>query len=258
MKTEPPRAPKSAADVNRDYYGTVDAGRDDYWRKMAAPRFRLRTVIEALKKLGPTAVVDLGCGNGAALDEVSRHLPAAQLAGVDLSPAQIEANSVREPSIRWQCADLDGEVTFADDFIGAFDAVTALEVIEHLDHPTDFLANARSLAKPAGGYLVLSTQSGKLRETERRVGHRQHFAVPEMNTLLRDCGWRPIQIWNAGYPFHDLSKWYANLNPDASMKRFGEDAYGWSEDLICAALRIAFSLNSRRRGAQLFAIAARE
>ena len=64
-----------------------------------------------------------------------------------------------------------------------------------------------------------------------------------------------MRIWNTGFPFHDLSKWYANRDPDRSLEQFGERAYGMRENVICWALRQAFRFNSRRRGAQLFAVA---
>lgn len=41
------------------------------------------------------------------------------------------------------------------------------------------------------------------------------------------------------------------------MAEFGDRAYGLKQNAICAALRVAFKLNSRSRGAQLFAIARR-
>ena len=104
---------------------------------------------------------------------------------------------------------------------------------------------------------MLSTQTGALRETERRVGHRRRYTAAELRELLRASGWTPHRIWNTGYPFHDLSKWYANRSPDRSLAEFGEQAYGVRQDLVCWALRQAFRLNSRRRGAQLFAVAIR-
>lgn len=43
--------------------------------------------------------------------------------------------------------------------VGRYDAVIALEVIEHVAHPDRFVANAAQLLKP-GGKLVLSTPNG--------------------------------------------------------------------------------------------------
>jgi len=118
-------------------------------------------------------------------------------------------------------------------------------------------AAARAMIWRTRRRIAVSTQSGRIGETERRVGHVRHFTSDEMARVLRDAGWRPVRVWNAGFPFHDLSKWYANRDPDASMRRFGERSYSWQEDLVCLGLRLAFQLNSSRRGAQLFAVGRR-
>ncbi len=239
---------------NREFYERTTAGRSDYWRKMAAPRHRVATLLALLARDRPRSLVDLGCGDGRLLAEIARALPGTTLAGVDLSAPQIEQNRARQPEVDWHVADLDGGAAPVA-LAGRFDAVVATELIEHLDAPAQLLAAARALVAEHGR-LYLSTQSGPVRETERRVGHRRHFSAAEIEALLGDAGWRPVRVWNTGFPFHDLSKWVANRDPDRSMAAFGERAYGPREDLICWALRQAFRLNSGRRGAQLFAVAA--
>ncbi|MDJ0848230.1 MAG: class I SAM-dependent methyltransferase [Myxococcota bacterium] len=246
----------SVAEVNRAYYAEPRGGRDDYWRKMAAPRHRMATLVAEIRKAAPESLLDLGCGNGAVLCEILAQLPGTELAGIDLSEAQVAANRSRLPRIAWAALDLDAPVVPEPAWREHFAAVLATEVVEHVEHPLDFLRSARAFARP-GGRLYLSTQSGPVRETERRVGHRRHFSAGEMRELLGEAGWRVASVWNTGFPFHDLSKWLANRDPDAAMQRFGERAYGWREDLLCAALRLAFRLNSRSRGAQLFAVAQR-
>ena len=130
-------------------------------------------------------------------------------------------------------------------------------MIEHVDDPAAFLRNAAALAAP-GATLLLSTQSGPVHETERSVGHVRHFCRSTMETLLKQSGWEPVRVWNAGFPFHDLSKWWANRNPYASIQRFGNCRYGPFERAICAALRLAFLFNTHSRGAQLFVVARRK
>jgi len=245
----------SAAVVNRAFYDRALPGRDDYWRKMAAPRARVSEVLAAVAELAPARLVDLGAGGGQLLAEVRARHPGIELVGIDLSEARIAENAARVPEVAWHALDLDAAVALPVHLRGAFDVVVACEIVEHLDHPELFLRTARDLARPGAGHLVLSTQSGPVRETERRVGHRRHWSRREMTDALVAAGWTPERVWNSGFPFHDLSKWYANLRPDASMARFGAGEYGIGEDLICLALRAAFRLNSRRRGAQLFAIA---
>ncbi|MCS6912905.1 MAG: methyltransferase domain-containing protein [Myxococcales bacterium] len=243
-------------EINRFYYERVAPGVHDYWRKMAAPRFRVATLLRLVDEAPPRQLCDLGCGGGQFLLQVQARYPGALLCGVDLSQAQIELNRRLHPDIRWVCLDLDQEAELPHDLQGACDTVVAMELIEHLAHPEALLRIALRLARPAGR-LLLSTQSGPVRETERRVGHRRHFTAREMHNLLIQTGWRPVRVWNCGFPFHDLSKWYANRNPQAMLRRFGEGPYGLREDLICLVLRLLFRLNSRRRGAQLFAVAER-
>lgn len=252
-----PLASTEAAQLNRSYYESEQPGVADYWRLMAAPRLRMSVVLEQLVRFAPATVVDLGCGGGQVIAEIGARLPAARLHGIDLSAPQIEANRRRLPSVTWHVADLDGRDGAPSEIRDRMDAVVAMEVVEHLDRPADFLAGALRLAAPGRGRLVLTTQSGPLRETERRVGHRRHFTADEMSAMLLGAGWVPERVWNAGWPFHDLSKWYANRNPDASMDRFSARAYGPSERLVCWALRAAFRVNSGNRGAQLFAVARR-
>jgi ubiquinone/menaquinone biosynthesis C-methylase UbiE len=243
---------RTILETNEAFYGELRPGVQDYWRKMAAPRFRVATVLRELEKERPKTIVDLGCGNGALCEEIHARLPEAEVAGVDLSAAQVAANTQRLAWGSWLVADLGAASPPA---LGrTFDAVVTSEVIEHVSDPAAFLRNARALAA-RGAMLVLSTQSGKVQETEKRVGHLQHFSVEQMTRLLTETGWRPERVWNAGYPFHDLSKWYANRDPDASMASFADRPYGPKENAICAALRLAFRFNSARRGAQLFAVA---
>lgn len=242
--------------INRSYYERVAPGVNDYWRKMAAPRFRVATLLRLLDEAPPRQLCDLGCGGGQFLLQVRARHPRARLCGVDLSQAQIEHNRRLHPDIRWVCLDLDQEADLPHDLLGACDTVVAMELIEHVAHPEVLLRIALRLARPAGR-LLLSTQSGPVRETERRVGHRRHFTAAEMHDLLTRTGWHPLRVWNCGFPFHDLSKWYANRDPQVMLYRFGERPYGLREDLICLVLRLLFRLNSGRCGAQLFAVAER-
>jgi 2-polyprenyl-3-methyl-5-hydroxy-6-metoxy-1,4-benzoquinol methylase len=247
----------SASRVNREFYDQPLPGRDDYWRKMAAPRSRVAQLLALIADLSPARIADLGPGGGQLLSEIHARQPGIQLCGIDIAVSQIADNARRLPTIEWHAADLDGDDRIPRALWGTFDIVIASELIEHMDHPEALLRNARRLARPGTGRLLLSTQSGPLRETERRVGHRRHWSQAEMQQALIDAGWVPIRVWNCGFPFHDLSKWYANLDPGASMARYAEKAYGPRENFVCYALRTAFRFNSRRRGAQLFAVAKR-
>jgi len=94
---------------NLRYYGTFSTGRDEYWRKMAAPRSRVATFLRALGEQSPKSLIDLGCGGGQMLAELQHRYPGIDLCGVDLSPAQIEENRTRFKGIMFHTVDLGVE-----------------------------------------------------------------------------------------------------------------------------------------------------
>lgn len=69
----------------------------------------------------------------------------------------------------------------------------------------------------------------RVHETEGRVGHRRRFSAEQFQELLTCAGFTPRQARNSGYSFHDLSTWYANRKPDASMGRSSGRRYAFRE-----------------------------
>jgi len=244
-------------DLNREYYLTDSPGRADYWRFMAAPRFRLETFLTEISDSSPGAIVDLGCGSGLLLAAMRRRFPESRLCGMDFSDTLIESSRRADPSIDWRLADLGMPQIFEQGLASSFDVVLASEIIEHVENPEVLLANAARLAKPKTGLLLLSTQSGRIWETERMVGHRRHFSALEVRALLEASGWTPRRIWNAGFPFHTFAKWSANLFPQRTMRSFSERSYGLLQRSVCFFFRMLYRFNMKSRGAQLFAVAER-
>lgn len=242
----------NAAQANREWYDRLTAGQEDYWRLMAAPRLRVRTALKAVARANPARLCDFGCGNGALLEAVHARFPGTELMGLDLSPELVAHNQTRLPHMAFACADLC-DPAFALPWEPVHMALS-LEVLEHLQEPAAYLKSIRKSLAPGGG-LFLSTQSGRIRETERRVGHIRHWSAQDMAQALTDAGFTAVTVRNAGWPFHDLSKHLANRNPDKTMQSFGESAYGPKQRFVCWGLRVLFAFNSGSRGSQLFATA---
>lgn len=243
----------NATEINRAYYGRLAAGRENYWNLMPAPRMRIRSVVDAVREARPTAqrICDFGCGNGGLLSAICAHFPSAVLYGIDLSTEQIEQNVKAYPSMRWADTDLVA-ADFRYPFGTRCDVAISSEVIEHLDKPQRYLENIRS-SLASGGFLVLTTQSGPVHATERFVGHVRHWEAAEMADLLKAAGFHGITVGNCGFPFHDLSKWAANVRPSVTIDRFGEREWGVAERFVAACLRFLFRFNSTTRGYQLVA-----
>src|SRR5687767_13276998 len=99
---------------------------------MAAPRFRVRTILRLLREIPASTVVDLGCGNGQLLEEIRRAYPSITRAGIDVAAEQIAANRARDPQVIWETRDLQKPFAATDSLAGHYDVVVASELIEHL------------------------------------------------------------------------------------------------------------------------------
>ncbi len=246
---------KTPRELNEAYYNALSASTDAYWRYMAAPRLRFRRIVTLARRVAPSFVCDFGCGNGNLLLALRRRLPNTTLAGIDLAGERIARNVSEHPGILWAQADLAAP-GFVCPLPRLADFAVSSEVLEHVDAPELYLRNILG-SMEAGGMLVLTTQSGVIRATERHVGHVRHWEAAELAPLLRRTGFVDVRVWNEGFPFHDLSKWIANRNPEKTLENFGVGGYGLKQHIVCLGLRFLFLFNFKSRGAQLFAIARR-
>src|SRR5438093_852881 len=104
-----------------------------------------------LKPLAGKRALDIGCGAGLLAEPLARL--GAQVTAVDAAHELVEAARAHAEgqglSIAYRCGG-------AEDIDGMFDLVTAMEVIEHVADPAEFVATlARRLAPD--GLLILST-----------------------------------------------------------------------------------------------------
>lgn len=130
----------------------------------------------------PTALgLDVGCGDGVMLYKVRRR--GGRAVGVDLELDGLAAGreELRRAGAPAPLACGSGyALPFRD---GAFDYVTAAEIIEHLDRPGDWLAEVRRVLR-RGGVLALTTPhqlpSGELHD----VYHCREYDGPALRREL--------------------------------------------------------------------------
>jgi 3' terminal RNA ribose 2'-O-methyltransferase Hen1 len=102
---------------------------------------RQQAVIAALKRVGASRVVDLGCGEGALIRELLKDASFAQILGVDVSHRALELAERRlgldrlPDTQRARLSLMQSSLTYRDARLAGFDAVVLMEVIEHLDLP---------------------------------------------------------------------------------------------------------------------------
>ena len=96
-------------------------------------------------------IADLGCGEGASTVALALAYPRAEVLGLDLDPASIEAARAAAGGVEvtFECRDA------ADPALaGSFDLVTLFETLHDMAHPVQALVAARSMLAPEGAVLV--------------------------------------------------------------------------------------------------------
>lgn len=122
---------------------------------------RIQAVVDALRTHRARAVLDLGCGGGILLDRLAADPGIERVLGVDLSVAALEAarqrlGLERRDATTGRVSLLHALATNPDPRFRGYDAVTAVEVIEHLD-PSRLAAFARVVFTYLRPSLVIIT-----------------------------------------------------------------------------------------------------
>ena len=128
---------------------------DDHW-PFHGPRdihaHLTRPIVQQLVKADANRVLEFGCGNGwfsGALDRCG-----FEVTGVDVDTDGLREARQKYPSVRFQHLDVTQQPGSA--LPRGFDAVVAIDLIDHVTKPRNLVATAIAALKP-GGLLVLSS-----------------------------------------------------------------------------------------------------
>ena len=138
------------------------AREDGLERRINLNQQRIDWVIQTLKAHNARRVVDLGCGEGKLVIQLSKDVDFAQITGCDVSMRALEIarerlNFDRLPEFQQQRITLlQSALTYSDKRLAGYDAATVIEVIEHLE-PERLDAFARVIFQHARPGLVLLT-----------------------------------------------------------------------------------------------------
>jgi 2-polyprenyl-6-hydroxyphenyl methylase/3-demethylubiquinone-9 3-methyltransferase len=114
--------------------------------------------IDRAVSLAGKRVVDVGCGGGILSESMAR--AGARVLGIDLSQACLDVARLHALEARIEAArgSLDYRAvsaeTLAQELPAHFDAVTCMELLEHVPDPAAMLAALASLVRPAGEVIV--------------------------------------------------------------------------------------------------------
>lgn len=143
--------------------------------------------------LEPKSFLEVGCGAGAVLSELSKSYPESNFIGYDIAPAA---------AYFWDKY-TSGNVNFTlGDFVnqnnGHYDVLMALDVLEHVADPFVFLRSLSNSAEYFIFHIPLDLCAASvIRETpllyvRKKVGHIHYFTRGIAVSLLQECGYTVI------------------------------------------------------------------
>ncbi len=165
------------------------------WHEEDGP-WKAMQVLRAIQSVGlqPRRIVEVGCGVGAVLDEVSRRLgPQVECEGYDIAPAAIaRARARARAGLRFE----QGSGPPAGS--PPADLLLCLDVFEHVDDYLGFLRSLRPLARHAVFHIPLDLSAQTLLRPRalvskrEQVGHLHYFSRESALATLRDAGFEIV------------------------------------------------------------------
>jgi SAM-dependent methyltransferase len=141
-------------------------------------------------RLRPETLVEIGCGDGALLEELGARGLARALDGFELSAPAAELARTRSIPGAGRIEAYDGAHVPAPD--GAYDLAVLSHVVEHVPDPPALLAEAARVARWVLVEVPLEANRSAARPAKRaqarEIGHIQEFDRAAMHALLRGAG----------------------------------------------------------------------
>ncbi|HEY8069388.1 MAG TPA: bifunctional 2-polyprenyl-6-hydroxyphenol methylase/3-demethylubiquinol 3-O-methyltransferase UbiG [Burkholderiales bacterium] len=189
--------------------------------------------IDGIAGLAGKRVLDVGCGGGILSEAMARM--GAVVTGIDLSdkPLKVAQLHLLESGVAVEYLKVSAE-EMAVRNSGAYDAVTCMELLEHVPDPASTVAACAQLVKP-GGHVFFSTINRNpksylfavigaeylLKMLPKGTHDYQRFIKPsELSRWCREAALRPLELKGMTY------------NPVTDVYRLGDDC-GVNYSICC-------------------------
>lgn len=173
---------------------------------------RCRIILSFLARIyNPSngVVLDVGCGTGAVLEELSNRYNAW---GLDISP-----DAVRFCKQRGITKVFEGEIATFQQGEDEIQLITLLDVIEHLDDDQAMLAACHEKLKP-GGYIIITVPAYRFLWSAHDIANRHKRRY--VKSMLASA------VIEAGFSIAKISYYNTFLFPLMALSRLSERAFG--------------------------------
>lgn len=178
-------------------------------------------------------VFDYGSGLGELLCKIQNEfqLNAHQLGGCDVSKKATENAKKKIPSpyiYNKKIVQLEKKCN----------VIICCEIFEHTEKYIDILNWIKNNLTD-DGILILTTQAGKIHASDKYTGHKQHFKIAKLKSILRQTGYniKYSALW--GFPFFTLQKYLTDFNFQNIKGTYLEGKFSIRKKII---FRIAYLL----------------
>jgi ubiquinone/menaquinone biosynthesis C-methylase UbiE len=184
----------------------------DLYRKSRITRlywdYRDGVILENIPS-GSKIILDAGCGEGITLERLVRSLPKSEITGVDISEENVRiCAGYGLPALR-------GDIACLQIPDGAVDCCILSEIVEHLDHPLQALAEIRRILKASGRIIIVFPNDTmfkiariltfKFREAFYDPGHLRQWTPSVIRSYLEAAGFTVRNLRNIPFGFWPLS-----------------------------------------------------
>jgi ubiquinone/menaquinone biosynthesis C-methylase UbiE len=218
---------------------------------LASRALAVRTLVQHLPPRGAgSAVIDVGCSSGFVIEDIQRALPEAALIGADYLLAPLEKLGARLPNLPLLQFDLR-RCPLPD---ACVDAVTALNVLEHIDDDRAALGHIARILKPGGvAHIEVPAGPGLYDIYDEHLMHHRRYRLADLLALARECGFQVIKGTHLGclvYPMFALVKKrqrrLLSASPEVKRRQVAAQISQTSRSrVLAAAMRTELALGKR-------------